>query len=336
MSKSLTRRSFLTGTALLAAAGTLGLSGCGGSSSSSDAVKVGSMPTEDILPLWVAEKEGLFDKNGVKVEITLFDSAQNLSAALTAKEVDLAMTDPMRTVKLCESGTDLVMEWITLGTTARQGRFGVLVEKAHPCDDMKELARIAEKTSGAVGVASNTVPEYVFDMLCKEAGVEGKIPTTEIASLPDRYSMVANGKVLGAALPASLLALGEASGMKVAADDTEGDNISQSVMVCRKEFDTDANSQALAALRQSWNDAADKVNADPEGYRSLLVEKANLNDKVAKTYPISAYPHATDDTGKSAYPPAKLIDPQVAWMAQKGYSTKTVTYDEATGSFAIA
>lgn len=37
------------------------------------------MPTEDILPMWVAEQEGLFEKAGVNAEIVVFDSAQGLS-----------------------------------------------------------------------------------------------------------------------------------------------------------------------------------------------------------------------------------------------------------------
>ena len=115
MQREISRRSFLASAAAFAAIAAVNLSGCGGGQASgSSSIKIGTMPTEDILPMWVAEKEGLFDANNVKAEVVVFDSAQNLSAALTAGEVDLAMTDPMRTVKLCESGTELTMEWITL------------------------------------------------------------------------------------------------------------------------------------------------------------------------------------------------------------------------------
>lgn len=326
---SVSRRSFLAGAAALAALSAVSISGCG---SSSPSVKIGTMPTEDILPMWVAEKEGLFDKHGVQAEIVIFDSAQNLSAAITAKEVDLAMTDPMRTVKLCESGSELSMEWITLGTTPEQGRFGVLTSAGSGIESLEDLVGCEQ----GVGVAANTVPEYVFDMLCEQAGVDvAKVKASEVPSLPDRYSLVAAGKLDAAALPGSMLALGQASGLVLLADDTKGDNVSQSVMVARADFKAD-NAAGLDAVRAAWDEAADLINANPESYRALLAEKANLNEVVVDTYPISEYPHATTEAGTSAYPPAELIEPQIAWMKKKGYTEKDVSYNEGDGTFAIA
>lgn len=329
MQRSFSRRSFLAGATALAALSTASLFGC---SSSAPSVKIGTMPTEDILPMWVAEKEGLFDKHSVSAEVVVFDSAQNLSAAITAKEVDLAMTDPMRAVKLAESGTGLSMEWITLGTTAAQGRFGVLTYEGSGIERLADLVGCEQ----GVGVAANTVPEYVFDKLCEQAGVDvTAVKASEVPSLPDRYSLLASGKLDAAALPGSMLALGEVSGLVLLADDTKGENVSQSVMVVRTDW-RDANAEALAAVRAAWDEAADLINADPEGYRALLAEKANLNEAVVDSYPISEYPHATTDAGASAYPPAKLIDPQIAWMREKGYTDRDVSYDEATGTFAFA
>lgn len=333
MQREISRRSFLVSAAAFAAVAAVNLSGCGGGQASgSSSIKIGTMPTEDILPMWVAEKEGLFDANNVKAEVVVFDSAQNLSAALTAGEVDLAMTDPMRTVKLCESGTELTMEWITLGTDASQGRFGVLTSADSGFKTLSDLTRSEQ----GVGVAANTVPEYVLDMLCEQQGIDpDAVKRSEVPSLPDRFSLVSAGKLDAAALPGSMLALGEASGMLVIADDSKGKNISQSVMVARKAYNTGDGAKSVEAVRKAWDDAVEKINANPESYRELLAEKANLNAKVVDTYPISVYPLATKD-GKSAYPPAELIDPQVEWMAKKGYSSKKITYNEADGSVTVA
>lgn len=340
MSRHITRRAFIGASVLAAAAGAGALSGCSGSSSGTK-VRIGTMPTEDILPMWVAESEGLFVQDGLDdVEIVVFESAQNLSAAITAGEVDLAMTDPMRAVKLTESGASVVMEWITLGADASQGRFGVLAGEDAEFDDLKGMSAylatadfgVGHENAGSVAVASNTVPEYVFDKLCDAAGVE--FGTVEIPSLADRYSMVASGEVLAAALPGSLLALGEASGLKVVADDTKGDNLSQSVMVATASFAAD-NAAAVEAVAKVWDMAVDAINASPEDYRALLVEKANLNSAVADSYPISTYPHALDGDAL-AHPSAELIEPQIAWMKEKGYSDKDATYDETTGAIEVA
>ncbi len=339
MARTLSRRSFLGGAAMLMGACALGgLSACAGTGSGST-VKIGSMPTEDILPFWVAERDGLFAKHGVEAEIELFDSAQSLSAAITAGDVGVAMTDPMRTVKLVESGAGLTMEWISLGTDASQGRFGVLLAPGLAFSGLRELTTLS--SSQGVGLAANTVPEYVFDKLCEQEGLDAAaVPVQEVPSLPDRYSLVASGQLSAAALPGSMLALGEASGMKVLADDTKGENISQSVIVASHKLVKDGQ---VAALRDAWDEAADMVNAAPEQFRELLAEKANLNDAIKDSYPISTYPHANAESGSGAsggkggaYPPASLIEPQIAWMQKKGYGGERVSYNETDGSLAIA
>lgn len=347
MQAFVSRRGFVAAAATVTVALASGvLAGCGGSGGSGTAkaapVRIGTMPTEDILPMWVAERDGLFEKAGVEAEVVVFDSAQNLSAALTAGEVDLAMTDPMRAVKLCESGTDVIMEWITLGTEPAQGRFGVLVD---PKAGWKNLSDVVEYLKTAdisdewgFGVASNTVPEYVFDKLCEAEGIKvGEIPTQEVPSLPDRYSLVASGKLAGGAFPGSMLAFGEAAGLQVLADDAKGENLSQSVMVARSEFaKADGGAAGIDGVRAAWDMAVEAINADPESFRSLLIEKANLNDAVADNYPINIYPKATTDQNTSAFPPAKLIQPQLDWMKSRKYSDKNVIYNEADGTFALS
>lgn len=332
MSPAISRRSFLATAAAFAAISAAGLSACS-SGKKSNSIRIGTMPTEDILPMWVAEAEGFFKEADVDAKIVVFDSAPNLSAAITAGEVDIAMTDPMRTVKLCESGTDLTMEWVTLGMTPQQGPFGVLTSAD---SGMNSLADLVAGEKG-IGVAANTVPEYVFDRLCEQAGIDpSTIRQEEVPSLPERFNLVSTGKLDAAALPGSMLALGKANGMVILADDTTGDNISQSVMVVRKAYNTGDNAETLKRTRKVWDKAASAINAQPEKYRSLLIEKANLNEKVADTYPISEYPISLTSTGENMYPPAELIDPQIEWMKKKGYSKKNVKYDASNGSITVS
>lgn len=330
--------------ALLLSAGMLfGCSAPGATSKSAeggnDVVRIGTMPTEDMLPLWVAEKAGLFASSDVNAEIISFDSAQGLSAAITAGEVDMAMTDVMRAIKLTESGSPVVMEWVTLGTEPEQGVFGVLAPADAPYDTLSEMAAyLAANPSQAqgVGVAANTVPEYVFDKLCEEAGLAADaIPTQEVASLPDRYGLVASGNLAGAALPGSLLVLGAANGLKLIADDATGQNLSQSVMVARESFAAD-HGQEIAAIAQVWDEAVALLQEDPTAYRPLLEEKANISGTIVEEYPLSAYPLATVDGSGLAHPAAELVEPQIAWMRAKGYSKADVSYDEGTGTVVIS
>ena len=329
-------------------------------STSTDQVVIGTLATEDILPMWVAESEGAFAEGaasasastagengtnaadesstnaanesstnaantstggGANVRVETFQSATELIAAVTSGSVQLAMTDPMVAASIHASGTPVQIEWVTLGTTAAQGRFGIMTAD----DSITSLQQLA---GVPVGVGSNTILEYVMDTLMTRAGVAPEdIEKEELQKLPVRYQAVASGQVKAAALPASLLALGEANGMRVLADDTQGENISQSVMIANSAFaNTEAGAAAIERVKQAWNKCSAEINAAPENYRALLASKANLSSDISSTYKLSEYPQAQ-------LPEAQQIDNVLNWMREKGYLTQNLTYNAESGTF---
>lgn len=324
--KQMTRRVFAAATAALLAATCL--AGCGGQKEEAPAadlelseVVIGTMPTEDTLPFYVAAENGAFEAAGVPARIEFFQSAQELSVAVTSGSVQMAMTDPMVAASLTASGTPVTCVWVTLGTDASQGRFGVQVPADSPYTQLSDLAGVP------VGVGSNTVPEYVFDTLMARAGVpEDQIVGEEVKKLPVRYQMMESGQIAAAALPGSMLALGEASGCVTLADDSTGENISASVMIANSEWAaTPEGAASIELLAGVWDDCAEQINADPDAYRGTLIANANLSDLVAETYPIATYPLVQ-------IPDTSLVEPVLDWMSKKGYLTVPVTYDAATGA----
>lgn len=337
MSTYLNRRTFLAATGLAGLALAAGCSGNGSGSSTasssssvasgksgSRALTVGTLATEDLLPLWVAKSEGIFEQTGQNVDIVQFQSATELIAGMASGDVDMAMTDIMVTAGMFASGIDVKMEWVTLGETADQGRFGIMVGPQSSVTSLTDLAGVP------IGVGSNTILEYVMDKLMEAAGVPAdKIVVEELQKLPVRYQTMLSGDVAAAALPGTLLALGEANGCKLIADDTQGENLSQSVMISRSSFSLDSeSSKQLEQLEETWNKAVDMVNANPEAYRTVLVESANLPAEIADTYPISKYPSAK-------LPTAAMVNPVLDWMQGKNYLTQSLAYDETTGTFSV-
>ena len=188
----LTRRKF-TQVAVLSAAmfGAFGIAGCsssdkaasqgGASDGASMSLKIGTLQTEDSLPFWIAEAEGFYGDAGVQAEIITFQSAQELSTAFAAGEIDGAMTDAQVSAALAASGTPVNLAWVTLGATPDQGRFGIMT---CPDSGIESLSDLAGK---GIGVGSNTVPEYVMDKLMEAAGVpDDQIVGEEIKKLPVR------------------------------------------------------------------------------------------------------------------------------------------------------
>ena len=325
----MTRREFA---GALGALGAFALSGCAAQSQSSGGssraagvtLRVGTLATEDILPLWVAEQEKMYAEDaGLAVEIWGFNSATELIAGVASGEIDMAMTDIMVSASMFAAGVDLQLEWVTLGTTADQGRFGIMVGPSSNVQSLKDLAGVP------IGVGSNTILEYVMDRLMENAGLsDSEIVVFELQKLPVRFQAMLSGDVAAAALPGSLLALGEVQGCRVVADDTQGDNISQSVMIVRSDVASDSAKMAgVEVLKGIWNKGADLINANPDQYRALLAEKANLSDAVVDTYKISTYPQVER-------PSSAMVAPVIEWMVAKSYLEKPLEYDEATGRFA--
>ena len=287
-------------------------------------IKVGTLPTEDLLPYWVAGEEGLFEAHGLNVEVVPFQAATELIAGVSSGEVDLAMTDIMVTASMVAGGTDVSMKWITLGATPDQGRFGIM---AGPNSSVKSIDKLA---GVPIGVGSNTILEYVMDKLMEAAGIpEDQIVVEELQKLPVRFQAMMANEVQAAALPGSLLALGEAQGCTLIADDTQGENLSQSVMIVQNSLlEGEGGEALLQELQTVWNEAVDLVNANPENYRSVLIANANLSEEIANTYPICQYPAAQ-------MPTADMVDPVLAWMEKKGYLSQQLSYDASTGGFTV-
>ena len=234
------------------------------------------------------------------------------------------MTDVQVSAALASSGMDVKLAWVTLGEDATQGRFGIMTSPESGITSLKELA------GKGIGVGSNTVPEYVMDQLMLEAGVPAdQIVGEEIKKIPVRYEAMANNQVAAAALPGSLLALGEAQGMILLADDTQCENISQSFFAVNQAWIDNGGEAALSKVSSSWNAAAAAINADPESFRPLLIEKANLLEPVAQTYPVATYP-GTSTPGLSC------VQHVLNWMEEKGYLGARVSYNATTGLLTTA
>ncbi|MDR1422583.1 MAG: ABC transporter substrate-binding protein [Coriobacteriales bacterium] len=285
-------------------------------------VTIGTLATEDFLPIWAAEADGILSDERIHADIQVFQSAQELSAALTAGEVDFAMTDIVVAANLTKGGTPLTLEWVTLGATADQGRFGILTNPDSGYSSLTDLA------GQPIAVASGTMLEYVMDEMLSDAQVPAdQILTEEVKKVPVRYQMVTGNQVAAAMLPGSLLYLGEQQGMVVIADDTTGPNYSQSVMVARLDLAQSAAGQAIfERLRMAWNEQVTKINADPESFRALLVEKTSLPAEIADSYPVPTYP----TVGK---PTSDMVEPVLEWMFEKGYLEERMGYDPVTGGF---
>lgn len=281
-------------------------------------VKIGTLATQDSLPLWVAEEKGYFTEAGLEdVEIVAFQSAAELQAAFTAGAVNALMTDIMVSANLHASGTEVVLPTVMLGAETSQGRFAVV---SAPGSDVKSMADLK---GVPVGTASVTITEYVLDKLMEEAGVAAAdVKKEEVDKMPVRFQLLMAGKLKAASLPEPFVSLAEKAGAKVVTggDDTKAqNNISQTVLCVNREFyDSEGGMGAVAALLEAWDKAVTDVNAAPDSFRGTLVSKARLPEELADSYAVSTYPMAQA-------PSPEMIQEVLDWMTSKEYLKADVT-----------
>jgi len=282
-------------------------------------VKIGTLPTEDSLPLWVAEKMGWFATEGLtSVEIVNFQSAQERDAAFASGAIDAYMGDIIAAANLEAGGAPNTIETVMLGADQSQGRFAVVVPPK------SEVKSVAELKGVPVGTSSATIQEYVLDGLMSEAGVAAAdVKKEEVKKVPVRFELLMQGKLKAAALPEPFVSLAEQGGATIVGDDTKAKaNLSQTVLVFSDKYLTKpGGSEAADAILKAWDVAVADINKDPNAYRDLLVEKARLPESLATTYQVNTYPTAQVPTQDD-------VDAVLLWMKTKGYLKGDVTYPD--------
>ena len=281
------------------------------------AIRIGTLATEDSLPLWEAEKMGYFAVEGIpKIEIISFQSAQERDTAFASGAIDGFMGDVIAAANLEASGKTVTIATVMLGADKTQGRFGIVVPPKSAIKDLKSLAGVP------VGTSSATIQEYVLDGLMAEAGVPAaQVKVEEVKKVPVRFELLMAGKLKAAALPEPFLTLAELGGAKIIADDTKAQkNLSQTVLVLSEDFLGKPGGQSTErAVLKAWDLAVNDIDKSPDSYRALLVEKARLPKSLANVYKVQTYP--------TAQVPAEAdVAPVLAWMSSKGYLKGNVTY----------
>ena len=286
------------------------------------AVRIGTLPTEDSLPLWVAADRGYFATQGIpKVEIVEFQSAQERDAAFSAGAIDAFMGDIIASANLSAAGKANTIETVMLGADQSQGRFGVAAAPKSTVATITQLAGVP------VGTSSATIQEYVLDGLMAESGVASSaVKVEEVKKVPVRFQLLMAGKLKAAALPEPFLSLAEQGGAKVVADDTKAaSNLSQTVLVFANSYlDKPGGAVTADKVLSAWDIAANDINKAPDAYRALLVEKAKLPKSLEATYKVNTYP-------MHQLPSQADVDAVLNWMKAKGYLKADVTYAQLTG-----
>lgn len=278
-------------------------------------VRVGLLPIEDALPFYIAEEEGLFEGEGLKVVLKQFSSAKERDAAFQAGELDVIITDPITSIIQVDRGLKLRIIALLLGEYPEDGVFYLLA----PPNTNYDISGISE-----VAVSTNTIIEFVTDQLLKIKGLDPEgIVKKDVPKIPVRYQLLMEGRVRAATLPDPWGSLAIRNGARLLTSDLEVEKpISMSVLVARGEWLEDPKNREVAVeLVRILNKALEKYKEDPEAYRSLIYEKLWIPEELKGEYVISW-------KGEITSYPRENFELVESWLLSKGLISKSISYED--------
>lgn len=266
-------------------------------------VKIGVLPIEDNLPFYVAEKDGLFTKEGVQVELVSFASAMERDTALQAGQIDGEIADMVAVALLKKIGTDVKIVSIALGATPKEGRFAIL---SSPKSTIKDVTGLKGEV---LGISENSIIDYVSDQMIVDQGITlTDVKKTSIPKMPVRLDMLLTDQIDTACLPDPLATLAQAKGAHLIIEDTYR-NISQTVLLFRTDS-IKQNPEGIKATVRVYGMAGQALTNNPEQYRALFLEKAQVPQDLKDSYKSPTF-------SKLQLPTEENVNSIMKWMVNK-------------------
>jgi NitT/TauT family transport system substrate-binding protein len=294
------------------------LSACapGTSPSQTITLKIAVIPVIDTLPMFVAQVEGLFNENNVKVELIPVASAPERDQILQAGKADGTLNETLAVMFFNKE--KIQMQAVRYGLMAEQGsgHFFILASDKSGITDVNGLKGIE------IGVSQGTIIDYVTTRLLESQGFSATdIKTISVPKIPDRMSLLASGNLKAAVMPDPFASLAVQQGARIILDDTSNPKLGASVISFRKEV-IDANPQVIKGFLTAIEAAITMINNDPSKYSNLLTENKIVPQPLIGKYVIPKFP-------TKGVPSQAEWNDVLAWAKSKNLLNTDVAYADS-------
>jgi NitT/TauT family transport system substrate-binding protein len=206
--------------------------------SSAATLKIAVLPIIDTLPMYVAQQEGLFAKQGVNVEFVPVASAPERDQLLAASGVDGTINETLAVMLFNKENIQMQVVRYALRPTEGKGHFFILASGQSGITSVEQLKGVE------IGVSQGTVIEYVTERLLQSASFNAdEIKTLAVPKIPDRMALLASGELKAGVMPDPLASLVVGQGGVIVTDDSDHPEYGFSVISFRKDV-IDANPTA--------------------------------------------------------------------------------------------
>lgn len=282
-----------------------------------EVLNVAVLPVLNALPTYIAQQEGLYEQYGVNVNLVPVDSGRDRTIAMQAGQIDVGNSDAVAHVLQVASGQALKI--VRHDTFTPDYRFFSIVAGAQSgITTAEDLIAALEADTAQIAISQNTLIEYLATAMLRDAGYEPEADDyTEVAAIPLRLELLAQGQVVAALLPEPLTTLATTlQGGTALLNDSSLEFVP--VVLTVNQDVIDERPGDVCAYLQAYDDAVALINAEPEAYRQNDVR---VPDPVRGTYVV---PQFTDFRVPSEAEMAEVLD----WMLAAGLLEDAPSYDD--------
>lgn len=282
-------------------------------------LKLALIPVLDVIPIFIAQQNGYFAEQGITVETVPVKSPQERDVLIQTGQVDGVLTD-LQGVGLMNKDAVKVKAIYT----ARR-----------PFPDAPMFRFLASPQSGItgpadmkgvpVGISNNTIIEYLQDRMFAAEGLQpADIAKIEVGAITVRFEQLMNGNIKAAGLPDPLAQGAIAAGAKLIVDDSKYPNLAQSVLTFT-DATLKAKPETLRKFLVAWEKAVKELNANPEKYRSVLIEQGRVPQSIQNSYKMPPFP-------ERGVPSESEVADVTAWLKAKGLVVRDIPYADMVDS----
>jgi NitT/TauT family transport system substrate-binding protein len=288
--------------------------GCAGQPAADTApLKLAMLPILDVIPAYVAQDAGYFEKQGIKVEFIPVGSAAERDQVIAAGQADGMVNDLLSVALYNRKETQVQVVRFACVTAPGAPLYRILASAKSGIKTVKDLAGVP------IGISQGSIIEYVTNQILVGEGLDpSQIQTQAVPKIPDRLALLASGQLKAATLPEPFSTVAMQQGAVVVVDDTHYPDIANSVVSFRKKV-IDDRPEVVKKFLVAYNQAVDEINAHPEAWRKILDQYKLVPTNLVDTYPMPRFPSAS-------LPAARQFDAVVKWAMGRGLIDQAVDY----------
>lgn len=311
----MSKGSRIVGLMLVAVLLTTVVAGCAPTPTEDGKLKVALIPVLDTIPVFIAQQNGYFAEQGIEVETVSAKSPQERDVFIQTGQVDGVLTDLQSVGLLNKDSVKVKAVYTSRRPYPAAPLFRIL---AGP---QTNINTPADLKGMPIGISLNTTIEYLTDRILAAEGLKPEeIAKLEVGAITIRFEQLMNGNIQAAVLPDPLAQGAIAAGARLVVDDSKYAEMSQSVLT----FSADTLKNKPATVKKflvAWEKAVKDLNANPEKYRSVLIEQGRVPESIQNSYQMPPFP-------ERGVPSQDQVADVVAWLKAKGLIARDIPYTE--------